>query len=70
MYKSIKVDNVTVTICLAIEEGLDPVDGGKWLLMCEQHGSILQDTNRSRLWSNAVDVKNWCGQCAKELVAA
>ena len=70
MAKSIKVKNVTVTICLAVEEGLDAVDGGKWLLMCEDHGSILQDTNKSRLWSNAREVETWCGRCRNEMAVA
>ena len=70
MAKSIKVNNVTVTLCLAAEEGLDPIDGGKWLLMCEDHGSIVQDTNKARLWANALEVKSWCGSCQKEMVAA
>ena len=63
MIKTKKVGNVKVTLCLTEEEGLCVADGGKWLLMCEDHGFILQDTNKSRLWSNANEVSNWCTVC-------
>jgi hypothetical protein len=58
--KSKKVGNATVTICLTEDEGLCVADGGKWLLMCEDHGSILQDTNKTRLWAHADEVAEWC----------
>ena len=54
---------VTVTMCLAEDEGLSIDDGGKWVLMCESHGGIAQDTNKRRLWSNADEVSEWCEEC-------
>jgi hypothetical protein len=68
--KSKKVGNVIVTICLTEDEGLCVEDGGKWLLMCESHGSILQDTNKNRLWGNADEVADWCETCKIEKVGA
>lgn len=56
-------ETVTVTICLTEEEGLDIKDGGKWLLMCEDHGFIVQDTNMRRLWGAADEVSDWCEMC-------
>jgi len=67
--KSIKVEGVTVTLCLAAEEGLDARDGGKWLLMCENHGGIVQDTNKARLWANRLEVKEWCAECRTKAAA-
>jgi hypothetical protein len=67
--KSKKVGDVIVTLCLTEDEGLCVEDGGKWLLMCETHGGILQDTNKSRLWSDANEVADWCDGC-KEKVGA
>jgi hypothetical protein len=67
--KSIEIEGVKVTLCLAIDEGLDTRDGGKWLLMCENHGVTVQDTNKARLWSNRFEVKSWCGSC-RETAAA
>jgi hypothetical protein len=61
--KSKKVGNVTVTICLTEDEGLCVQDGGKWLLMCEDHGFILQDSNKARLWGSADEVTDWCERC-------
>jgi hypothetical protein len=54
---------VTVSICLTEEEGLDINDGGKWLLICEDHSSIVQDSNYRRLWANAEEVEDWCEEC-------
>lgn len=68
--KSKKVGNVIVTICLTEDEGLCIADGGKWLLMCETHGFIVQDTNKARLWSNANEVIDWCDGCKNELAVA
>jgi hypothetical protein len=66
-YKSKKVlvgsETVTVTICLTEDEGLDINDGGKWLLICEDHSSIIQDTNKRRLWGSADEVSDWCEMC-------
>ena len=56
-------ETVTVTICLTEDEGLCIDDGGKWLLMCEDHGGIIQDTNHRRLWGHANDVDDWCEYC-------
>lgn len=54
---------VTVTICLTEDEGLCVEDGGKWLLICEEHSSIVQDTNKRRLWGSADEVADWCEEC-------
>ncbi len=56
-------ETVTVTICLTEDEGLDINDGGKWLLICEDHSSIIQDTNMRRLWGSADEVSDWCESC-------
>jgi hypothetical protein len=61
--KSKKVKEVTVSICLTEEEGLDINDGGKWLLTCEAHGFILQDTNYRRLWAWASQPEQFCEGC-------
>jgi hypothetical protein len=61
--KSQIIRDVTVTICLTEDEGLSIQDGGKWLLMCESHGYILQGTNKTRLWSNRFEVADWCEEC-------
>jgi len=61
--QSKKIDGITVTICLTEDEGLCIEDGGKWLLMCEEHGSIVQDSNYRRLWANADEVSDWCEEC-------
>ena len=34
--------------------------GGKWAMVCVNHGFIIQDTNKARLWSHANNVADWC----------
>ena len=63
MSKTKLVGDVKVTLCLTEEEGLDVLDGGKWLLMCENHGGIIQGTNKSRLWGFASTPEQFCDGC-------
>jgi hypothetical protein len=58
--KSKKVQGSTVTICSTESEGLSVEDGGKWVLICEEHGSIIQDNNKYELWKHANEVAEWC----------
>ena len=58
--KSKKVKGFTVTICSTESEGLCVDDGGKWVLMCEEHGSIIQSNNKNDLWAHANEVADWC----------
>jgi hypothetical protein len=61
--KSKQVGDVKVTLCLTEEEGLSIQDGGKWLLMCETHGGIVQGTNKNRLWGWSNMPTEWCDGC-------
>jgi hypothetical protein len=60
MNKTKVINGSTVELCHVDDYGLSADDGGKWLLICVAHGSIIQDTNKARLWQNANDVANWC----------
>jgi hypothetical protein len=44
--------------------GLDPAGGGKWVLVCEDHGFIIQDTNKRRLSAWKKHPIEWCEMCA------
>jgi len=68
--KTKQVGNVKVTLCLTEEEGLCIQDGGKWLLMCETHGGIVQGTNKSRLWGWSNMPTEWCDGCKHAKVVA
>jgi hypothetical protein len=70
MTKTKLVGNVKVTLCLTEDEGLCVTDGGKWLLMCENHGGIIQDTNKSRLWGWASTPERFCDGCRNVEVGA
>jgi len=61
--KSRNIDGVIVTLCLTEDEGLSITDGGKWLLMCETHGGIIQDSNKSRLWGWSKNPEQFCDGC-------
>ena len=58
--KSKKIKGFTVTLVSTESEGLSVEDGGKWVLICEEHGSIIQDGDKNRLWSHANEVAEWC----------
>ena len=55
--------NNKATIYSAEELGVSAEDGGKWVLVCEPHGQIVQDTNKKRLaqWKN--HSAQWCSDC-------
>jgi hypothetical protein len=40
-----------------------PDDGGKYQLLCRNHGYLIQDNNKSRLWKFASEVTEWCAAC-------
>ena len=59
------VSGAKITICLTNDQGLSIEDGGKWLLLCETHGYILQGKNKSRLWGWADQPEMFCAGCKK-----
>ena len=65
-YKEKIVGDVKVIMCLTEDEGLCVEDGGKWLLICETHSGIIQDTNKKRLWGATADVDDWCCKHARQ----
>jgi hypothetical protein len=65
-----KVGEVTVTLWNTEDLGLSNADGGKYVLICETHSSIIQDTNKVRLWTHSSQVTNWCEECQIEKVGA
>ena len=38
-------------------------DGGRWALVCERHGFILQDTNKARAMAHLVAGTEFCDCC-------
>lgn len=60
MLKVKNVSNTTVSLDYA-----DCVtDGGKYALICNNHGFLIQDDNKTRLWKFATEVNDWCEGCA------
>jgi hypothetical protein len=59
MTKTKQVGNVTVELDWAE----CPQDGGKYQLVCNTHGYLIQDDNKRRLWAFASEVAEWCGAC-------
>ncbi len=68
--KSRVVNGKRITISLTEFEGLNPDDGGKWVLMCETHSFIIQDTNKRRLWAWSTEPQSWCEDCQAEEFSA
>jgi hypothetical protein len=60
MLKVKNLSNTTVSLDYA-----DCVtDGGKYALICNNHGFLIQDDNKKRLWKFATEVIDWCEGCA------
>ena len=57
-----------VTVGTAEEMQLD-ADSGKWAVICEKHGIILNTDTRKLAESHATDPAGWCEQCREELEA-
>lgn len=55
-----------VTVGTADEMWLDP-EGGKWAVICEEHGIILSTETRKLAESHATDPAGWCEQCREGL---
>jgi|APGre2960657404_1045060.scaffolds.fasta_scaffold534138_1 hypothetical protein len=41
-----------------------PSDGGKYQIVCEKHGYLIQGDNKRNLWGIANEVWDWCAACA------
>ena len=59
MLKVKKVGETTVSLDYAT----CPEDGGKYELICNNHGYLIQDDNKSRLWRHSVEPRSWCAAC-------
>lgn len=68
MVKTKKVNNSQISLYPTVELGLTVGDGGKWVLICEDHGSILQDNNKKRLWGWANTPDTFCELCRDKWV--
>lgn len=55
-----------ITVCTAEEAGADPEDG-KWVIICEPHGTIMAvDTLAvARSWAPAPE--QWCEDCQEHV---
>lgn len=52
------------TVILAPAECVE--DGGKYELVCVNHGFLIQDDNKKRLWKWADWSFDWCATCHDE----
>ena len=57
--KSMKVGEVTRMLD---NDWSVPQDGGKYALICKEHGFLIQGTNQKILWSHARNL-SWCDSC-------
>lgn len=59
-----------VTIYLAEQQGIDPDDGGLYLVVCEEHGCCIQHETRAGARTLAVEPDGWCEDCRHGSVAS
>ena len=69
MIKTKEVGSVKISLNLTEELGLSITDGGRWVLICEAHGGLIQDSNKSRLWGWASQPDTFCEGCQNQAVA-
>ena len=62
--KNTKFGLVTLSTAECVE------DGGKYQLLCDTHGYLIQDNDKNRLWKWANWPFDWCGACHDENEAA
>ena len=60
MIKTKKLQNTTVVLDWAD----CPEDGGKYAILCDEHGFLLQGNCKKTLWQWAKTPADWCGACA------
>lgn len=48
----------------AEQAGLDP-DGGPWVTVCEDHGSVINHETLAQAKSHATDPEGWCEDCRR-----
>ena len=58
--KQTKFGLVTLQLADCVE------DGGKYGLLCNTHGYLIQDDSKNRLWKWADWSFDWCGACHDE----
>ena len=54
---------VIVILVDAESQGINVEDGGKWALICDDHGSLLQDDKQSNLRGWLAHPEDWCEEC-------
>jgi hypothetical protein len=52
-----------VVLVHAREAGVCGDEDGPWALICDDHGSLLTDKNKRRLWRHARCSDDWCDGC-------
>ena len=55
----------TIVLVEAERQNIDADDGGRWALVCDDHGSILQADQQANLWTWAAHSEEWCNDCRK-----
>lgn len=58
-----RTTKTTVVLVNAEEQGLNKEDGGKWALICDDHGYLIQDNNQANLRGFLAHPEDWCEPC-------
>lgn len=52
-----------ISVVEAEAQGFDPEDGGRWMTICEDHGSNVQHDTLAAARSWASCPEGWCEEC-------
>lgn len=53
----------TIVLVNGREHGICGEEEGPWFLVCDEHATLLSDSNRRRLWTHARTSDGWCEYC-------
>lgn len=65
-HRKSKLTGTTVVLVEAEAQGLSVEDGGRWALICNEHGGLIQDTNKARLRGHMGEPEQWCPDCQEK----
>jgi hypothetical protein len=66
-YRSVaKATGTTVVLVSCVEQGIPVSDGGRWAVICEEHGSLIQDDIQENLRQIMAEPHHWCDACVRK----
>jgi hypothetical protein len=70
-YRSVARSTGTTVVLVSCEEqGIPVSDGGRWAVICDEHGSLIQDDIQENLRQIMAEPQEWCQLCTLKVSEA